>query len=112
MELRFPLVNLAVTPIGLIGPVRGTFFFGFGGAHYKGQPYQFATTGDGLSYVNDPVFGEKVSGFRLVDGRASFGFGLQIFVLGYPMHFDWSQPHRHAEALEHQPFDFWIGFDF
>ena len=45
----------------------------------------------GFSYVNDPVFGEPVSGFRLVDGRASFGFGLQVFVLGYPMHFDWSR---------------------
>ena len=45
----------------------------------------------GLSYVNDPVFGEPVCGFHLVDGRASFGFGLQVFFLGYPLHFDWSK---------------------
>ena len=111
VELRFPLVNLAATPIGLIGPVRGTAYFGFGGAHYRGQSYKFATNDDGFSYVNDPVFGEKVSGFRLVDGRASYGFGLQVFLLGYPMHFDWS---KLTDMQKSSPsrFDFWIGFDF
>ena len=103
MELRFPLVNLALTPIGLLGPVRGTFFFNFGGAHYKDQPYKFATNDDGISYVNDPVFGEKVSGFRLVDGRASFGFGLQVFLLGYPMHFDWSRLTDMQNGVRHEP---------
>jgi outer membrane protein assembly factor BamA len=111
-ELRFPLVNLAATPIGLLGPVRGTFFFNIGGAHYKDQPYNFATTGDGFSYVDDPIFGEKVSGFRLVDGRASFGFGLQVFMLGYPMHFDWSRLTDLKTVSNDTRFDFWIGFDF
>ncbi len=32
----------------------------------------------------------QVTGFRLVDGRASYGFGLESFLLGFPMHFDWS----------------------
>ena len=41
--------------------------------------------------MNDPVFGEPVSGFHLVDGRASYGIGLQFFFLGYPLHFDWSK---------------------
>jgi hypothetical protein len=112
VELRFPIVNLALTPIGLLGPVRGTFFFNFGGAHYKDQPYDFATSGDGISYVKDPIFGEKVSGFRLVDGRASFGFGLQVFVLGYPMHFDWSKLTDMQAVSSNTQFDFWIGFDF
>jgi hypothetical protein len=31
-----------------------------------------------------------VSGFRLQDGRASYGFGLETFALGFPIHFDWS----------------------
>jgi outer membrane protein assembly factor BamA len=112
VELRFPLVNLALTPIGLLGPVRGTFFFNIGGAHYEGQPYKFATSGDGISYVDDPIFGEKVSGLRLVDGRASFGFGLQVFVLGYPMHFDWSRLTDLQNVSDTTQFDFWIGFDF
>jgi hypothetical protein len=33
---------------------------------------------------------QNVSGFRLQDGRASYGFGLETFALGFPIHFDWS----------------------
>ena len=31
-----------------------------------------------------------ISGFRLKDGRASYGIGLETFALGFPIHFDWS----------------------
>jgi hypothetical protein len=31
-----------------------------------------------------------VEGFRLKDGRASYGVGLETFALGFPIHFDWS----------------------
>ena len=39
-----------------------------------------------------PVFGptQTINGFRLVDGRASYGLGLETFALGFPIHFDWS----------------------
>ena len=39
-----------------------------------------------------PVYGplRQVNGFRLVDGRASYGLGLETFALGFPIHFDWS----------------------
>ena len=39
-----------------------------------------------------PVYGEPiaVTGFRLVDSRASYGIGLETFALGFPIHFDWS----------------------
>ena len=33
---------------------------------------------------------QSVSGFRLQDGRASYGLGLETFALGFPIHFDWS----------------------
>jgi Tol biopolymer transport system component len=112
VELRIPLINVAATPIGLVGPLRGTAFFGIGGAKYKGQPYQFSTSDDGRSYLDDPVFGTPVSGFRLVDGRASFGVGLQFFFLGYPMHFDWSKLTDLQVVADDTRFDFWIGFDF
>jgi hypothetical protein len=111
-ELRLPLVNLAATPIGILGPVRGTLFFGIGGAKYKGQPYNFSSSDPGISYVNDPQFGEPVSGFHLVDGRASYGFGLQVFFLGYPLHFDWSKLTDLKVVSNSSQFDFWIGFDF
>jgi dipeptidyl aminopeptidase/acylaminoacyl peptidase len=110
-EIRFPLINLAATPIGVLGPIRGTVFFGAGGAYYRGEHWQFSTGQAGNSFVNDPVFGTPVTGFRLVDGRASYGVGLQLFFLGYPLHFDWS---RATDLKTSAPwaFDFWVGFDF
>jgi hypothetical protein len=111
-ELRLPLVNVAATPIGLVGPLRGTVYFGIGGAKYRGQKYTFSTSDDGRSFVNDPVFGEPVSGFHLVDGRASYGIGLQFFFLGYPLHFDWSKLTDLKVRSDKTQFDFWIGFDF
>ena len=40
----------------------------------------------------DPVFGlpANIGGLKLVDGRASYGVGLETFALGFPIHFDWS----------------------
>ena len=111
-ELRLPLINLAATPIGIIGPLRGTVYFGIAGAQFKGQPYQFSTKEPGYSYVKDPIFGEPVTGWRLQDGRASWGFGLQLFFLGYPMHFDWTKYTDFATTSQGWDFGFWIGYDF
>jgi WD40 repeat protein len=124
-ELRFPLIEAALTPIGVVGGVRGVFFAGVGGAWFKNQPTQTpclnarndfkffnndpalcqvptgAKIENGqLVFVTDPVTGidtpvlnytqRGVNGFRLQDGRASYGFGLETFALGFPIHFDWS----------------------
>ena len=45
-ELRFPLIEAMLTPIGVLGGIRGVFFANIGGAHFKGQPFKFATSGD------------------------------------------------------------------
>jgi hypothetical protein len=37
-ELRFPLIEAALTPIGVVGGVRGVFFAGVGGAWFHDQP--------------------------------------------------------------------------
>ena len=37
-ELRFPLIEAALTPIGVIGGIRGVFFAGIGGAWFNDQP--------------------------------------------------------------------------
>jgi hypothetical protein len=37
-ELRFPLIEAALTPIGVIGGIRGVFFFNMGGAWFNKQP--------------------------------------------------------------------------
>jgi Omp85 superfamily domain/WD40-like Beta Propeller Repeat len=117
-ELRLPLIDLMKTPIGILGPVRGTVYGGIAGAHLKGETYQFSTSTPGISYVNfdpaDPTTwtGEPVSGFHLVDGRASYGVGLQLFLLGYPLHFDWSKLTDLKVTSKKARFDFWVGFDF
>jgi WD40-like Beta Propeller Repeat len=112
LELRIPIIDLMKTPIGILGPVRGTIYGGVGSAKVPGENYKFGTSDPGVSYVRDPVFGESVSGFHLVDGRASFGIGLQFFFLGYPLHFDWSKLTDFKVASQGTHFDFWIGFDF
>ncbi|HXW04572.1 MAG TPA: hypothetical protein VD833_05020 [Vicinamibacterales bacterium] len=104
-ELRFPIIEAALTPIGVVGGLRGVFFLNFGAAGYEGVPVTVWTSDTTietpiLGYQFDPtspsgarpVFGtpREVSGFRLIDSRASYGFGLQTFALGFPIHFDWS----------------------
>jgi hypothetical protein len=129
-----------LTPLGVVGGLRGTVFFNIGGAGINGQEFTPWTTADELitpivDYVPnlqtglfDPVFGPTflLSGFRLKDARASYGFGLQSFMLGFPMHFDWSwktQFNRDyenliyavnggSEAFRKVKFSFWIGYDF
>jgi len=119
-ELRFPLIEAALTPIGVIGGIRGVFFANIGGGWFNGQQsadpcgggsYKFATNKAEvcrpvIGYKTDP-FGQPVydsnqlpilqygaprtiSGLRLQDGRASYGVGLETFALGFPIHFDWS----------------------
>jgi hypothetical protein len=122
-ELRFPLIEAALTPIGVIGGIRGVFFAGIGGAWFNNQPsadtgcsgsggYKFATSATetcrlvtgalvnstNTDFVRDPsgnavlTYGppRTIDGFRLKDGRASYGVGLETFALGFPIHFDWS----------------------
>jgi outer membrane protein assembly factor BamA len=111
-EFRFPVIDVMKTPLGILGPVRGTLFANIGGAHFRGEPFKFATSDPGVSYVKDPVFGEPVSGFHLVDGRASYGIGLQFFFLGYPLHFDWAKLTDLKVHSDGFRFSFWVGFDF
>jgi hypothetical protein len=123
-------------------------FFNFGGSGFEGLPWTVWTTDPTtysplLGYVQDPfsltglqpVFGPEVpvSGFRLVDSRASYGVGLETFALGFPIHFDWSwrtQFNREWEDLVYAApalqegytrgsdwlrkvkFSLWIGYDF
>src|SRR4029077_2522302 len=45
-ELRFPLIEAALTPIGVIGGIRGVFFAGIGGAWFNNQPTTNPCTGE------------------------------------------------------------------
>jgi hypothetical protein len=147
-ELRFPIIEAALTPIGVMGGVRGVFFANLGAGWFGGEPFTFATTSTEtqqpiVDYVRDqtgqialdprtggatPIFGpsQTISGFRLKDGRASYGIGLQTFALGFPIHFDWAWRTLFNKEWEDVLFAFnggsssfrrprfavWIGYDF
>ena len=40
-ELRFPIIEAALTPLGVIGGVRGVFFANIGGGWFSGQGFKF-----------------------------------------------------------------------
>jgi outer membrane protein assembly factor BamA len=152
-ELRFPVIEAMLTPLGVLGGIRGVLFAGMGGGAYDGRstdptregaPFQafssrpvqvtpFLGTQPGLDPNTGfvtlmPVFGEPrtISGFRLVDTRASYGIGLETFALGFPVHFDWSwrtllnkdwEDLRFAadggsREFRKPRFAVWIGYDF
>ena len=102
-ELRFPIIEAALTPFGVVGGLRGVFFANLGAAGFDGRKMTVWTSDtvehtpligveqDALGNyraVYGPTF--AIPGFKLVDGRASYGIGLETFALGFPIHFDWS----------------------
>ena len=140
VEFRFPLVDAVATPIGIFGGVRGVVYFGVGGAWWDNSGYKFANnsneiitpvvgvdfdpvTGVPIFKYGDPV---AISGFRLVDGRASYGIGVETMALGFPIHFDWTWRTLfnetwedayfggtlNAEVWRKARFQFWMGFNF
>jgi hypothetical protein len=147
-ELRFPIIQAALTPIGVIGGIRGVFFANIGGGWFNNQNYQFATSKEErftpvVGYQTDaigqylidpttnapiPIYGaeQSISGFRLKDGRASYGLGLETFALGFPIHFDWSwrtlfnkewedlvfASSGGSSSFRKPRFAVWIGYDF
>jgi hypothetical protein len=94
-EFRFPLVHAALTPIGVIGPIRGLFFFDLGGLWFNDQQFR----------IFEPT------GLKLKDALSSYGYGVEFFLFGYPFHVEWvfrtdfKETHSNGVNL-------WIGFDF
>lgn len=109
-ELRFPLINAALTILGQIGPIRGVFFFDVTRSKVKGYPAKFYRfEGDYFS----PIIHE-------FEAIGSYGYGLQFFLLGLPIHLEFVK--RLEFPSLRRPLDFssygrfetklWIGFDF
>jgi len=146
-ELRFPLIEAALTPLGVIGGLRAVAFANFGASQFAQNKLQLysrdpVSVNPILGYSQDiftgaitPVLGPKqtITGLRLVDGRASYGIGLETFALGFPIHFDWSwrtllnkswedYVYSYSAAvdgvssgsrwLRRPKFSIWIGYDF
>jgi len=111
LEFRIPLVNSATTLIGQIGPMRGVVFFDMTRAKVKGYPAK----------IYDVFYGDSgIPELRVSDAIGSWGFGIEFFFLGLPMHLDWAK-RLEIEDIS-KPFSiksigkfdlkFWIGFDF
>jgi hypothetical protein len=138
-ELRFPFIEAMLTPLGVLGGVRGVMFANLGGGHFDGQPFKWLSNSADIytpivSYRPGPTGGlipvpgppTRVEGLRLVDARASYGIGLETFALGFPVHFDWAwrtllnkdwEDLRFAaeggsSAFRKPQFAMWIGYDF
>ena len=137
-ELRFPFIEAMLTPLGVLGGVRGVLFANMGGGHFDGQPFKWwSNKADVYTPVvgfipgvqgQTPIFGPptRIDGLRLVDARASYGIGLETFALGFPVHFDWAwrtllnkdwENLRFAAsggsaAFRKPQFAMWIGYDF
>jgi hypothetical protein len=67
-ELRFPLIEAALTPIGVVGGVRGVFFAGVGGAWFNNQPSSSPCAGasDKFKFFNrDTSVCQVPTGYKL-----------------------------------------------
>ncbi|MFQ6082847.1 MAG: hypothetical protein ACE5WD_05755 [Candidatus Aminicenantia bacterium] len=107
-ELRFPLIDSIKTIIGQLGPIRGVFFLDFAHSKVKDWPAGF--------YVWSP------EGYRLVDVIGSYGWGVELFLFGIPLHLEWVRRIEIPEISISKKTEFktrkfngiriWFGFDF
>ena len=140
-ELRFPLIEAMLTPIGVMGGVRATLFANLGGAAWDPNDFKLWTTDSSIEvpivgYTPNPLPGgaplpvygapRQIDGLRLLDGRGSYGISLMTFALGFPLHFDWAWKtlfNRDWEDVvfstaggsaefRKAKFSVWIGYDF
>lgn len=95
-ELRFPILHQAWSIIGLLGPIRGVFFFDLGGVWFNHQKFRIFQEGKGIT---------------LQDAIASYGFGIEFFFLGWPMHVEWVW-RTNLRSKDYYGVNFWIGLDF
>ena len=141
-ELRFPLIEAMLTPLGVLGGLRGVFFANIGGASFnrpglhasarsKRRALHAAPRLPGRRHLRQRRAGlrpirQSSTACASIDGRASYGIGLESFLLGFPMHFDWSWKTLFnrdwedaffasvggSDAFRKVKFSFWIGYDF
>ena len=95
-EFRFPLIDLLAFPFGGFTNIRGHFFVDVGGAALKDQKFRFWDAGQ----------------HQLIDGRASYGYGLQIQFLGLLLHWDFAHLTDFRRTYSGLKTSFYIGTEF
>jgi len=74
--------------------IRGSIFFDIGGAYFDGQDFTFYEDG------------------RLVNGLASFGYGVSLRLLGLELHWDFAKRTDLKTDAPGTETSFWIGQTF
>ena len=95
-EYRFPLIDYLILPIGGFQNIRGQVFFDIGGAALEDQEFRFWDSGER----------------RLIDGKAAYGFGLQLNVLGLQLHWDFAKLWDLKDTQSGLKTSFYIGAQF
>jgi outer membrane protein assembly factor BamA len=98
-EYRFPLIDYLVLPIGGFQNIRGQIFFDVGGAALEDQDFQFSEEDEN---------GDR----RLKDGRAAYGFGFQLNLLGLQLHWDFAKLWDFRKTQSGLKTSFYIGTQF
>ncbi len=99
-EYRFPLIDILQTPLLAFRNIRGQVFVDVGGAALKDQRFVF--------WEKDPNGG----GRHLKDGRASYGMGFQLSLLGLDLHWDFAKLWDFKKTLSGLKTSFYIGAQF
>lgn len=107
-ELRFPMVNSIQTIIGNLGPIRGVVFLDFTHSKVRDFPAGFF------------VWSEKEKDFIEVDVIGSYGWGVELFLFGIPLHLEWVRRIQipnwksplNFETKKFNGVRIWFGFDF
>ena len=95
-EFRFPLIDLLAFPFGGFTNIRGHFFVDVGGAALKDQKFRFW----------------DASQHQLLNGKASYGYGLQIQFLGLLLHWDFAHLTDFRKTYSGLKTSFYIGTEF
>jgi outer membrane protein assembly factor BamA len=93
-ELRFPLVDVLATPIVVLQQLRGVIFFDIGAAAFDDQPFVFQREG------------------RLVDGKASVGWGFNVNFWGMQLNWDFAKRFDGKDTDGELRTSFWVGQTF
>jgi hypothetical protein len=95
-EYRFPLVDVLQLPIGAFRNIRGQVFLDVGGAALKDQKFRFWDANE----------------HQLIDGKAAYGLGFQVSLLGLDLHWDFARLWDFKNTLSGFKTSFYIGAQF
>ncbi len=105
LEWRFPLIDRMDLAFLRVGGIRGRVFLDVGAAWYVNS------AGDKFNQFGQPGFTFYEDG-ALVDGVSSYGFGVDVYLFGLPLHWDWVKIWDFDRAITDWETTFWIGMRF